>query len=495
VAEEPDVTWTARILERDYDALTAQLFRADRDEHAAFLYAGLHETGDESCLLIRHVVPVADEDFGPSDRGAYRQVSARAVARAARECDAAELCLLWAHSHPLSDSRVDFSPDDLRAHAYGHPALIDLTHGRPVTGLVFGQRSVAGEIWTSDAAPSRLASLRVIGPHIRNLLPEPPRLAGPAEERFARQVLMFGAAGQEILRGLTVAVVGAGGGGSLLIEMLAHLGVGKLIIVDFDLISKSNLSRVVGATAADVGRLKVDVMRELVARIDPAIEVDAFYGDIAYAADALRVAEADFAFLATDSILSRYAYNLLCHQYLVPGIQVGAKVTADAAGNVTLVHVMERPTLLAGPCLHCMGAIPEAALNAEQLSGAERRAQRYLHDPDGEDEDQLDDPSVITLNAIAASLAATDFLLMFTGLLAPTPLVSRVYYPQTHELHGRMDVMKPGCRFCDHDAASVLARGDLKRLSLKPNSRLRPAPDLPSPDNGPQSWWRRLRVR
>ena len=85
-------------------------------------------------------------------------------------------------------------------------------------------------------------------------------------------------------------------------------------------------------------------------------------------------------------------------------------------------------------CLHCMGAIPEAALTAEQLSDGERRAQRYVDDLDAEGDDQLDDPSVITLNAIAASLAATEFLFMFTGRLAPVPLVSRVYYPQTHEV-------------------------------------------------------------
>jgi molybdopterin/thiamine biosynthesis adenylyltransferase len=79
---------------------------------------------------------------------------------------------------------------------------------------------------------------------------------------------------------------------------------------------------------------------------------------IAYAADARRVADADFAFLATDSILSRYAFNLICHQYLVPGVQVGAKVSADAQGSVSLVHVMERPLTFSGACLDCMGVIP-----------------------------------------------------------------------------------------------------------------------------------------
>jgi hypothetical protein len=88
---------------------------------------------------------------------------------------------------------------------------------------------------------------------------------------------------------------------------------------------------------------------------------------------------------------------LLSHQYLVPGVQVGAKVSADAAGAVELVHVMERPLTLCGACLDCMGVIPPDALADEQLSSEERRAQRYV---DG-DEEEVDDPSVITLNSIS----------------------------------------------------------------------------------------------
>ena len=473
------MSWTMRITERDYDNLHRHLFQNDRDEHAAFLYAGLMETETGQRLLVRRVVPVADSDFGPSNRGAYRQVSARAVARAAIECDAQGLCLLWAHSHPGAAGAVEFSPDDLDSHAYAHPTLIDLTHARPVGGLVFGTSSVAGEIWTADSPPGRLESVRVVGRHVRDLYPRPPARAAPTAKRYARQVLMFGDAGQELLRRLTVAVVGAGGAGSLLVQMLAHLGVGKLTVVDYDVVSESNLSRVVGATAADVGRLKVDVMRDLVARIDPTIEVDAFDGDIAYAADARRVAIADFAFLATDTILSRYAFNLLCHQYLVPGVQVGAKISADATGTVELVHVMERPIVLSHACLDCMGVIPADALADEQLSAEERRAQRYL---DGAEDEEVDDPSVITLNSISTAIAATDFLFMFTGLLgAKVDLQPRVYYPQARELRDRYAAPRAGCRVCDATASSsAFARGDLNVMPLRPGSRLN-GPEMGSP--------------
>lgn len=469
--------WTGTILERDYDALYQQLFQPDHDEHAAFLYAGLAETERGRRLLVRRVVPVADDEFVPSNRGAYRQIVPRAVARAANECDELGLCLLWAHSHPSSGSAVEFSSDDLAAHAYAHPALIDMTHDRPVVGLVFGERSVAGEIWAPGEEPTRLSSLRVVGRNLQTLTPRP-RHVGAAGERFARQVLMFGPEGQQILREMTVVVVGAGGGGSLLVEMLTHLGVGRIVVIDYDAVDESNLSRIVGATSADVGRLKVDVAHDHAARIDPDdVVVDAVFGDIAYVGDGRLLVDADFAFLATDSLLSRYAFNLVCHQFLIPGIQVGAKVTADSSGGIELIHVMERPVTLEGPCLECQGAIPAEALTREQLSPEARRAQGYI---DGDDGADIEEPSVITLNSISTSVAATDFLLMATGLMPKeTSLEASAYYPQERDLRARAYVKRIGCRFCGDGDKSALARGDLKALSLKPGARPRPATDAP----------------
>jgi molybdopterin/thiamine biosynthesis adenylyltransferase len=459
------MSWTATILEPDYDALQAHLFRPDEDEHAAFLYAGLAESERGRQLLVRRIVPVPDHEFVASDRGAYRQIVPRAVARAALECDDLGLCLLWAHSHPLSWDRVEFSGDDLRAHGYGHPAMIDMTHDRPVTGLVFGRDAVAGEVWVSGEEPARLESLRVVGSSLRTLTPAP-IVGGAAAGRFARQVLMFGARGQSILRAMTVAVVGAGGGGSLLVQMLAHLGVGRIVVVDYDVVGETNLSRIVGAGLGDVGRLKVKVMQDLVARIDPTLELVPVAGDIFYADDARELLVADFAFLATDNILSRYAFNLVCHQYLIPGIQVGAKVTSDVAGGIELIHVMERPLILSGPCLYCVGAIPEDELAREQNSPEERRAQAYV---DGDVGAEVEEPSVITLNAVSSALAATDFLLIATGLLpATTALDSSAYYPLERELRGRLATKRPGCRFCGDGDRSALARGDLKALSLRP---------------------------
>ncbi len=485
------MTWQITITQRDYDELHRYLFRPDRDEHAAFLYAGLHRGADRNRLLVRRIVPVADEDFVPSERGAYRAIKAKAIARAGRKCAEEGLCLIWVHSHPNSGRSVGFSPDDLDSHARAHPAMIDMTKGLPVAGLVLGEASAAAEVWALDEEPMRIESMRVIGRHIRDLRPRPLK-TGDVEERFDRQALLFGSEGQAILRRLKVCVVGGGGGGSLIVQSLAHLGVGGIQIIDFDHVSRSNLSRIAGSTPADAAgrRLKIKVLEEMVARIDPEIEVDAINGDITHADTARLIGDADAAFLATDTILARYAFNVIVHQYLVPGFQVGAKVTTDlATGLVEQVHVMNRPLLFQGGCLSCAGAIPPDRLKREQESMDERAAQDYVGDSEVPDE-QVEDPSVITLNSISTSLAMTDFLFAFTGLMAPAADLShRVYYPQTRELRRRDVSIKDGCRWCNRDHRyTQFAAGDLLELPL----RKRQAANAPAPTE-PKSRHRRFR--
>lgn len=464
------MNWQISITERDYDELHRHLFRADRDEHAAFLYAGLHRGAIRNRLLVRRVVSVRDEDFVPSERGAYRAIRAKAIARSTRKCAEEGLCLIWAHSHPRSDRSVGFSPDDLDSHARAHPAMIDMTLGRPVTGLVLGEASAAAEVWVPGEEPVRIESLRVIGRHIRDLRPRPVKV-GAIEERFDRQALLFGGEGQAILRRLAVCVVGAGGGGSLIVQSLAHLGVGRIRVIDFDQVSESNLSRIVGSVPADADerRPKVEVLKKMVARIDPGIVVETTDGDVTYAETARLIADADAAFLATDTILARYAFNAVVHQFLIPGFQVGAKVTTDpATGIIEQVHVMNRPLLFQGGCLSCAGVIPPDLLKREQESADERAAQNYVGDGQAADE-EVEDPSVITLNSISVSLATTDFLFAFTGLFGPgAELAHRVYYPLTRELRRRPVSTKEGCRWCNRDHRyAALAAGDLLELPLR----------------------------
>jgi tRNA threonylcarbamoyladenosine dehydratase len=92
---------------------------------------------------------------------------------------------------------------------------------------------------------------------------------------FARTELYFGPEGMAKLASATVAVFGLGGVGSHAACALVRNGVGGLRLVDFDTLTWSSLNRHAVATPGDVGRAKVDVLAEALARIHPTVRIDA----------------------------------------------------------------------------------------------------------------------------------------------------------------------------------------------------------------------------
>jgi molybdopterin/thiamine biosynthesis adenylyltransferase/predicted RNA-binding Zn-ribbon protein involved in translation (DUF1610 family) len=87
---------------------------------------------------------------------------------------------------------------------------------------------------------------------------------------------------QEVVRNATVLVVGAGALGNEVLKNLALMGVGNLLIADFDTIEDSNLSRSVLFRESDRGRSKAEVAAEAVKALNPDVNVKAWHGDINY---------------------------------------------------------------------------------------------------------------------------------------------------------------------------------------------------------------------
>lgn len=103
--------------------------------------------------------------------------------------------------------------------------------------------------------------------------------------QFSRNELAFGEEGLELLKGTTVAVLGIGGVGSFSAEALARSGVGRLILVDKDVIDITNVNRQLPALLSTVGQPKADLMKERIADINPECEVIAlkmFYTEETY---------------------------------------------------------------------------------------------------------------------------------------------------------------------------------------------------------------------
>lgn len=96
------------------------------------------------------------------------------------------------------------------------------------------------------------------------------------ENQFARSELLLGPDSTARLAGFSVAVFGLGGVGSFAAEALARAGIGRLVLVDHDVVSPTNLNRQLVALHSTLGRAKVDVMRERILDINPGATVDAF---------------------------------------------------------------------------------------------------------------------------------------------------------------------------------------------------------------------------
>jgi hypothetical protein len=272
-----------RISAGDYKRLHAHLFPGDHDEHGAILLAGEHHSAGQSTLAVRETHLLEPDEFPPGTHG-YRQFAAGALARLGNRAAQERLALVTVHSHPGAHERNALSGDDLAAHERVFPHLLDITGATSVTGVALGEASAAGESWYADGNRRELTRVQVIGASMRTLRPRPPEDRSGDLERFDRQVLLFGATGQARLRSLHVGVLGAGGGGSILIEQLAHLGVGQITAVDPDIVKRHNLSRIMGASERDARekRKKVHVARDHAQRIDPSIHFNAIDGDISH---------------------------------------------------------------------------------------------------------------------------------------------------------------------------------------------------------------------
>ena len=94
------------------------------------------------------------------------------------------------------------------------------------------------------------------------------------EDRFARTELLVGKRAVNILHERTVAIFGIGGVGSYSAEALARSGVGRLVLIDHDLICESNVNRQVHALTSTIGLPKAEVMKNRISDINPNAMVE-----------------------------------------------------------------------------------------------------------------------------------------------------------------------------------------------------------------------------
>jgi molybdopterin/thiamine biosynthesis adenylyltransferase len=426
---------------------------ADRSEHAAVLVCGTVSLRNGTALTTRRVIPVDEADLLHSSP-LHLSISPVTLARVAKEARAQAGTVVLCHSHPWPGRVVPSSMDlDTEANLCGR-ALAGRLAPRPVGAIVLGPDSFSARIW-QDGDAIEIDRLKIVGDQIVTV-PEPDGLA--ASDEVARQVLAWGNLGQNRLTKAHVAVIGAGGTGSQIAIQLAHLGVGRLTLVDFDIVERSNLSRLLGSTPADVGRSKVDVLASAVRAVNPDLTVHTFAASV-IDVDPLSLADADVVICATDGHGSRALLTEMAQQYLVPVVDLGVNVVpAEAAVRIGGQVRVLRP---GRGCLHCAGTLDPALVREEYLTDAQRADEQrrgYLRGV------TAPAPAVIALNGVIASLACLEVCQLLAGFLGTAS--DRVLY-RAHRRAVTTACIRsdPACYVCGTNG--LLGLGDGRDLPVR----------------------------
>lgn len=146
--------------------------------------------------------------------------------------------------------------------------------------------------------------------------------------RFERSEMLLGKENIEKLKNSTVAVFGIGGVGSYAVEALARSGVGRMVLVDSDKISETNINRQLIALSSTIGQSKVQVAKQRIFEINPLAEVTALelFFDL-QTAPKIDFSEIDYIIDAIDSVSSKL---LLCTLAVENDIKI---ISAMGAGN------------------------------------------------------------------------------------------------------------------------------------------------------------------
>ncbi len=173
-------------------------------------------------------------------------------------------------------------------------------------------------------------------------------------ERYDRQLRIFGFGieKQSRLKRACVAVFGVGGLGSISSAYLAMAGVGRLMIIDKDVVSITDLNRQILYTMHDIGKLKVEVAAKKLSELNPEVEVEGIALDVTVDDASHVISKADVVIDGLDSFKARFIVSSEAYRRGKPFVH-GA--VYEFEGRLTTIIPRDTPCLkctLGNPCDH-----------------------------------------------------------------------------------------------------------------------------------------------
>lgn len=388
-----------------WDELSSHLLQAAPSEDGAFLLIGLGHGSAGSRLTVPEIILPPENAWESRGNHTLRPSGQWLSAAIGAAIDNGS-GLAFVHSHPDSHHPSELSWID-KATSKDWALTLVPTLQAPFASLVWTPSDISGWLFfESDREPIHIDTVEALGRRARVVLHGAVPSRQSDVELDDRQRRALGDLGNDRLRGLSVGLVGAGGTGSPLAEILARMGVARLKVIDPDVVdTPSNLRRITGATQADLefAAAKADVVTRHVDGLGLGTSADPLAADVRTDHVARHLLDLDVIISTTDTHSSRALVNQVAFQYYVPVIDVGVKVGTATDGAVSGMPVEVRVLLPDEPCLWCRGVLDAGRIREENLPVNERerlRAEGYIQGVEGPQ------PSLAALNNVAASIAA-----------------------------------------------------------------------------------------
>lgn len=405
--------YTLTFKEETYNDLVGYLFSDRSIERAAYALCRISRTDNETRLLIREVILVAQEDIEEATATSIK-IKNRSFLRVMKKADMTKHVFMFIHSHPemyeLHSPQDDVQEQKLFKTAYNrirtdgvHASLVLSAADKPVC-----------RVWLEDGSVQPVSFIRVIGDKF-SFFADLTSFA-PLPVFYDRQVRAFGEDIQKLLHVLHVGVVGVGGTGSAITEQLVRLGVGTITVIDGQTFEQTNVNRVYGSSVKDDGMQKVVIAENNADKIGLTTNIIKIDRPISFRSAAEKLKDCDLIFGCTDDQLGRSILNRIAVYYDIPVLDMGVKIDSE---NSTIKTIEGRVTTLLGghACLFCRGRINSRRIQAETLAELDPEKLAALQREGYADELETTAPAVIPFTTTVASLAISELLHRLTGYM------------------------------------------------------------------------------
>ena len=392
--------------------------------------------------------PVPSDGF--VERSLYNlELTDETRARVIKRAHDLQASIVEFHSH-LGPQPAAFSIPDHRGLREIVPHVWWRLRKKPYFAVVVTHNDFDGVAWMVDPKePQYLDGIVVGGEMLR-----PTKLSSLAtdSERYDRNVRFFGQRGQDRFTNASVAVVGIGGLGTHVVQQLALLGVGKLVLIDCEEVDETNRNRYVGLRHDDPvpGMTKVTLGKRLAGETNPRVDVISIPESLRSQTAFDAIISCDYVFGCLDNDGARLILNELCVAYAKPYFDLASDITDEGArygGRVCVV-------LDGKGCLVCYGELDTEQARIDLMSDKQRKDHEAIYGVPVNDLGEVG-PSVVSINGLIASLGVTEFMLLATGMeRQPKKLLK--YHGERGIVTVYTGAPAPDCYYC----SEIRGKGD-----------------------------------